>query len=90
VPDRDQRHDKYDDAQPRQETTNDAFPPAPTGLLACDPTAGRTLFRVQTSIPSRRAERWRWRLARNRRSRLTSIGSAESAAGVSINALSTW
>ena len=44
----------------------------------------------QTSIPSRRAERCRWRLARSRRSRLTSIGSAASAAGVSISAFSTW
>ena len=45
---------------------------------------------AQTSMPSRRAERCRCRLARKRRSRLTSIGSAARAAGVSISALSTW
>ena len=44
----------------------------------------------QGSMPSRRAERARWRPARSRRSRLTSIGSAASASGRSISALSTW
>ena len=46
--------------------------------------------RAQSSTPSRRAERARWRVARSRRSRLTSIGSASSAAGLSIRVLSTW
>lgn len=44
----------------------------------------------RTSTPSRRADRCRCRLARNRRRRLTSIGSAAKAAGVSINAFSNW
>ena len=48
------------------------------------------VLQLQTSIPNRRADRWRCRLARNRRKRLTSIGSALSADGVSIKALSTW
>ena len=51
----------------------------------------RTPERAQvTSKPSRRAARAFCRLARNRRSRLTSIGSAASASGRSTSALSTW
>ena len=42
------------------------------------------------SMPSRRAERVRCRVARSRRSRLTSIGSCSSASCRSIRALSTW
>ena len=45
---------------------------------------------AQTSMPRRRAERARCRLARSRRSRLTSIGSASRASGRSMSALSTW
>ena len=44
----------------------------------------------QILMPRRRAERARWRVARIRRSRLTSIGSRASAAGESIRVLSTW
>ena len=46
--------------------------------------------RAQTLMPRRRALRARCREARSRRSRLTSIGSASRASGVSISALSTW
>ena len=42
------------------------------------------------SMPSRLAERNRWRAARSRRSRLTSKGSWARASGLSINAFSTW
>ena len=44
----------------------------------------------QTSKPSRRADLARWRDARNRRSRFTSMGSQASASGRSMRALSTW
>ena len=44
----------------------------------------------QALKPRRRLVRARWRLARIRRSRLMSIGSASRAAGVSSRALSTW
>ena len=44
----------------------------------------------QGSRPRRRAERARWRLARRRRSRLTSMGSCSRAEGWSMRALSTW
>ena len=43
-----------------------------------------------SSMPRRRAERARWREARMRRSRFTSIGSASRAAGLSSSVLSTW
>ncbi len=43
-----------------------------------------------TSKPRRRAARAFWRLARSRRNRFTSIGSAASASGRSTSALSTW
>ena len=42
------------------------------------------------SMPRRRAERARWRLARRRRRRLMSIGSCSSADGWSMSELSTW
>ena len=55
--------------------------------------AGEPCARTQSivrSIPSRLADRNRWRVARSRRSRFTSSGSWTSASGLSINALSTW
>jgi hypothetical protein len=45
---------------------------------------------AQTSIPSRRADRWRCLPARSRRNRFTSMGSAANASGVSMRALRTW
>ena len=52
--------------------------------------AYKTNGRQVTSKPRRRAARAFWRLARNRRSRFTSMGSAASASGRSTSALSTW
>ena len=45
---------------------------------------------IVRSMPSRLAERLRCRVARSRRSRLTSSGSWASASGLSIRAFSTW
>jgi hypothetical protein len=61
--------------------------PAGRGQRQGDDRPDQSIVR---SIPSRLAERIRCRLARNRRSRLTSSGSWASASGLSINAFSTW
>ena len=60
------------------------------GLRSGGGSRGPPVGTAQSWMPSRRAERARWRVARSRRSRLTSIGSASSAAGVSMRVLSTW
>ena len=87
MPQRQDRDHQDDDAQQCDEDSDRLFPPSTTSALTSQSTAR---WGGQTSMPNLRAERCRWRLARRRRSRFTSIGSAASAAGVSINALSTW
>ncbi len=56
----------------------------------CIDTSGRPGKAQVTSKPRRRAARAFCRLARSRRSRLTSIGSAAKDSGRSTSALSTW
>ena len=85
MPQRDDRDDEHHYAQQCYGDAAHAVPHRPLRI-----TAGHPTLLAQTSIPSRRADRCRCRLARSRRSRLTSIGSAAMAAGVSISALRTW
>ncbi len=58
-------------------------------VVIADPQDGLSCGRY-SSMPRRRADRARWRDARILRRRLTSMGSASSAAGLSSSALSTW
>ena len=82
---RNNRDNKHRDSQHCYGDAAHAVPHRPLRIMAGHPT-----LLAQTSIPSRRADRCRCRLARNRRSLFTSIGSAAMAAGVSISALRTW